>query len=98
MKKKYLKDDENKKKKREAGKSQRAELYRKLGGKCVACGEKFNPNLTRSNLEIHHKFYDEEDMKIKKRLKGNLGSRQITELTRMFKNGITPTQKFTLLC
>jgi len=95
----YYDDHENRKeRKRIDGKAQRRELYLKLGAKCVSCGEKFNPKLKRSNLEIHHKFYDEEDMKIKNRNNGNIGSRQITELIRMFKNGINPNEKFTLLC
>jgi len=95
----YYDDHENRKeRKRIDGKAQRAELYRKLGAKCVSCGEKFNPTLKRSNLEIHHKIYDDEDMKIKNKNNGNIGSRQITELIRMFKNGINPNEKFGLLC
>jgi len=95
----YYDDHENRKeRKRIDGKAQRRELYLKLGAKCVSCGEEFNPKLKRSNLEIHHKFYDDEDMKVKNKNNGNIGSRQISELIRMFKNGINPNKKFTLLC
>jgi len=79
-------------------KFQRADLYRKLGGKCDSCGEKFNPDLKKSNLAIHHKFYDEEDIKTKKKYKGQLGSRHIYEVIHMYKNGINPKKKFGLLC
>lgn len=95
----YYDDHENRKeRKRIDGKTKRAELYLKLGGKCVSCGEKFDPKLKISNLAIHHKFYDEEDIKAKKKFKGSTGSRQFTELIRMFKTGIDPNKKFTLLC
>jgi len=94
----YKNHEENKQRKRELGKSERAELYRKLGAKCVSCGEKLNLNLKISNLHIHHKFYDEEDMKARAKFKGSTGSRHILELIKMIKNGIDPSKKFTLLC
>jgi len=90
--------EQRKKQKRITGKNERIELYKKLGGKCDSCGEKLNESLSRSNLQIHHKFYDSEDLKIKEKFKGNLGSRHILELKRMFKNGINPNKKFVLLC
>ena len=49
--------------KNKKGKSDRIELYQKLGATCISCGEKLNLNLRISNLHIHHKFYDEEDIK-----------------------------------
>ena len=90
--------EERKKQKRITGKSERIELYKKLGGKCDSCGEKLNESLSKSNLQIHHKFYDNEDLKVKEKFKGRLGSRHILELKRMFRNGIDPNKKFGLLC
>jgi len=95
----YFKHQEKRKKsKNTKQKLVRAELYRKLGAKCASCGEKFNPDLSRSNLEIHHKSYDDVDERIKKKFKGNIGSRHHWELKRMIKNGINPKKKFVLLC
>jgi len=75
----------------------RAELYKKLGGKCDSCGEKFDPNLKRSNLEFHHKFYDKEDERLKAKF-GGVGSKHIGEIKRMVENGISTKNKFALLC
>jgi len=94
----YKFHEERKKQKRITGKNERAELYRKLGAKCASCGEKFNPDISRSNLEIHHKEYSKEDEEVKAKNKGNLGSRHIYELKRMFKQGVNPKKKFCLLC
>jgi len=98
LQKYYDNHEERKKKKRVTGKLQRAELYKKLGGKCISCGEKFNETLSRSNLELHHKFYDEDDERVRKKFKGNLGSKHIWEIRRMIKNGENPKIKFALLC
>ena len=38
-------------------KSQREEVIKKLGSKCASCGDLYNRHLTRSNLELDHKFY-----------------------------------------
>lgn len=76
----------------------RADIYKKLGGKCESCGEKFNPDLARSNLEIHHRFYDEDDMRRKKKLNGGLGSKHHWEVKKMLENGISTKKKFGLLC
>lgn len=95
----YFKHHEKRKKSKNVKqKSERAELYRKLGAKCASCGEKFNPDLSRSNLEIHHKEYSKEDLEVKAKNKGNIGSRHHWELKRMFKQGINPNKKFCLLC
>jgi len=95
----YFKHHEKRKQtKNKKGKSDRIELYQKLGAKCISCDEKLNLNLKRSNLHIHHKFYDEEDLKARAKFKGSTGSRHILELRRMIKNGINPNKKFTLLC
>ncbi len=93
----YKFHEERKATKRESGKQFQRKVVKMLGGKCVACDEKFNPELSHSNIHIHHKIYskkDEEDRKrigitkhhleIKKLIKNN----QINELK----------EKFTLLC
>jgi len=98
MERYYKNHEANKLRKNIKGKSERAELYRKLGAKCVSCGEKYNPKSARSNLEIHHKEYSKEDLEVKAKNKGNIGSRHILELKRMFKNGVNPNKKFCLLC
>jgi len=94
----YKNHEERKKRKRISGKLERIELYKKLGGKCESCGEKLDESLSRVNLQFHHKTYDEDDMRIKKKFKGNLGSKHHWEIKRMLKNGISTKEKFTLLC
>ena len=76
----------------------RADIYKKLGGKCESCGEKFNPDLRKSNLVIHHRFYDEDDMLLKKKYKGSTGSKHHWEVKKMLENGISTKKKFGLLC
>lgn len=68
-----------------------------LGSKCVSCGEKFNPDLKRSNLEIHHNYYTEEDKEYFKKYGIN---QQKYEAWRMIKtNKINELKKkYTLLC
>lgn len=75
----------------------RADIYKKLCGKCESCGEKFNPDLATSNLVIHHRIYDEYDMIIKKKFKGNIGSKHHWEVKKMLENGISAKEKFGLL-
>ena len=94
----YENHEERKKRKRISGKLGRIELYKKLGGKCESCGEKLDESLSRVNLQFHHKTYDEDDMRIKKKFKGNLGSKHHWEIKRMLKNGISTKEKFALLC
>jgi len=98
LQKYYDNHEERKKRKRVAGRLGRIELYKKLGGKCESCGEKLDDSLPRINLQFHHKTYDEDDMRIKKKFKGNLGSKHHWEIKRMLKNGINPKGKFGLLC
>ena len=76
----------------------RADIYKKLGGKCASCGEKFNSDLARSNLEIHHKEYSKEDLEYKAKNKGNIGSRHHQEVKKMLENGVSTKKKFCLLC
>ena len=49
-------------------------------------------------MEIHHKEYSAEDMAVKEKYKGNIGSRHILELKKMLKTGINHKKKFCLLC
>ena len=93
----YDNHESRKQRKRERGKLERAILYKKLGGECDSCGEKFNPNLKRSNLEFHHKFYDKDDQRLKSKF-GGVGSKHILEIKHMVENGINPKKKFGLLC
>lgn len=69
-----------------------------LGGKCDSCGERHDPKLQRSNLEIHHLHYDKIDLKQKKEGKRRSGAQVPMEILRMVKNGKDPKKKFTLLC
>ena len=95
----YYKDhEERKRKKRIVGKLSRIDLYKKLGGKCESCGEKLDESLPRSNLQFHHKEYDEDDERLRKKFKGNLGSKHHWEIKRMLDNGISTKKKFALLC
>jgi len=85
-----------KRKKRKGG-EQLLKSIKILGGKCAACEELFNPNLKRSNLEIHHWYYDDKDLKIKQRY-GIVMTPNVRHVLKMAKNGINPKKKFALLC
>jgi len=94
----YFDDHESRKAvKRKIGKSIQSEIVTILGGKCVACDEKFNPKLSQSNMHIHHKFYSDKD-------KADLERVGITghhwEIKRLIKNNQIHElrKKFTLLC
>ena len=69
-----------------------------LGGKCESCGEIHNPKLSKTNLEIHHRFYDDLEIEQKKAGKQRSGSQLPMEILRKAKNGINPKKKFALLC
>jgi len=95
---KYYDDhEERKKRKRKINKSIQSEIVTILGGQCVACNEKFNPELKISNLHIHHRLYSDKD-------KSDLARTGVTghhwEIKRLIKNNqITELKKkFTLLC
>ena len=83
---------------------QKAELSRKrslkaiklLGGKCVSCGELLNLNLKRPNLQLHHLYYDENDLKKKTRYGKSYGA--VANALEMTKNGKNPKKKYALLC
>jgi len=94
----YDNHEERKKRKRIVGKLSRIQLYKKLGGKCNSCGEKLDETRIRSNLQFHHKSYDDDDERLRNKFKGNLGSKHHWEINRMLKNGISPKKKFVLLC
>ncbi len=70
-------------------KNLREELIEKLGGKCVSCGVRYNPNAVKSNLEFDHKFY------LKSKATASLPHYQILDL---INQGIDPNQQFMLLC
>ena len=38
-------------------KQQRESIIKQMGSKCMSCGELYNPNLRRSNLQFDHKTY-----------------------------------------
>lgn len=61
-----------------------------LGGKCISCSEPLDNSSKRSNLEFHHKYYDEGY---------NYSSGQIYyDILRMVKYGKDPNKKYELLC
>ncbi|MBI3623246.1 hypothetical protein HY212_04175 [Candidatus Pacearchaeota archaeon] len=60
-----------------------------LGGKCVGCGEPFNPNLPRSNLQFDHTFY------IKSK---GISSHTHIQIQDLVNQGIDPKEQFMLLC
>lgn len=85
-----------KRKKRKGG-EQLLKAIKILGGKCAACGELFNSNLKRSNLEIHHWYYDDKDLKIKQRY-GVVMTPNVRHVLKMAKNVKNSKKKFTLFC
>jgi len=94
----YADHEKHKAIKRKIGKSVQSEIVIILGGKCVSCDEKFNPELVSySNLHIHHKFYSDKDKADLKRI-GITGHQW--EIKRLIKNNQINElkKKFTLLC
>jgi len=93
----YVDHEKHKALKRKAGKLIQFEIVTLLGGKCVSCDEKFNPELPRSNMHIHHKFYSDKDKADLKRI-GITGHH--LEIKRLIKNNQINElkKKFTLLC
>ena len=85
------------KRKKRKMREQLLEVIKILGGKCDACEELFNPNLERTNLEIHHNYYDEKDLKVKQRY-GIVVTPNVRHVLKMVKDGIDPKKKYTLLC
>ena len=88
--------DKINKKKRETAKKRWVQAMNMLGDKCESCGEKYNPKLKRTNLEIHHFYYDKKD---KEKL-GKIGSlgEIFRDVLKMAKHGKNPKKKYTLLC
>jgi len=84
------------KQKAEFTRQQSLKVIKLLGGKCVSCGELFDPNLKKTNLEIHHLYYDENDLRVKQR-HGSISS-NIRDVITMFENGKNPKEKYVLLC
>ena len=84
------------KRKAEKNKKQLLEATEILGAKCVSCGEPFNLNLKKTNLQIHHLKYDEDEMRKKSRY-GSISS-NFRDVLKMAKNGNNPKEKYVLLC
>ncbi len=61
-----------------------------LGGKCSSCYEPLDKSTKRSNLEFHHKYYD-DDYK-------HTGCQSYYDVLRMVNNGKIPNEKYELLC
>jgi len=70
-------------------KEQREYVIKKLGSKCASCGEKYNPNAKRSNLQIDHKFYLKST---------SLGYDTVSSVMKLLDNNIDPVIQFNLLC
>ena len=86
----YLKTKENIRiRKKLKSKDQRKFCIQALGSKCGSCGEPYNPNLERSNLELDHKFY------LRGQKKPGESFRQVL---RLIESEINPNKQFTLLC
>lgn len=93
--KKYMKQQYQKNReyirirKKQKMKEQKEGVYNLLGGKCISCGEPYNPYLKRSNLEIDHKFYFPDE---------SLGLGTILRIIRIQKKGIDPNTQYNLFC
>jgi len=70
-------------------KQQREDDIKLFGGKCVSCGEPYNPNLPKSNLEFDHTFY------IKSK---GISSNIHIQIQDLITQGIDPKEQFMLLC
>lgn len=84
------------KKKSETQRKRRLEAMSMLGSECGACGEKYEPNRKRINIEIHHLEYDERD---KEKLKkyGTIAD-VVQDVLKMSEKGENPKKKYLLLC
>jgi len=92
----YARHGIQKRQKRERAKRKSRQMIKMLGGKCESCGEKFNPDLERSNLDFHHRHYDEKDKKIRR--KWGYVPNIVHEIEVLIKEGKNPKKKFALLC
>ena len=75
-------------------------VFEKLGSKCHSCGEKFNPKLEVSNLQIHHREYTDEEKILKQKSRHKMYDLMDTELKEWLKhNKISELKKkYALLC
>src|SRR2546428_13693519 len=70
-------------------KQQREDDIKLLGGKCVSCGELYNPHLRISNLQFDHTFY----------VKSKAISVDIHyQIKDLIDQGIDPNEQFLLFC
>jgi len=84
------------KKKSETQKKRQLEAMYMLGDKCEACGEKYNSKLKKTNLHLHHFYYDKHE-KEKREKYGTIGE-TFRDVLNMAKRGENPKKKYTLLC
>ena len=71
------------------GKQQREFVIKKLGSRCMSCGEPFNPNLRTSNLQLDHLFYIRSN---------DIKKETLREVLDLIEKGIDPKKQFSLLC
>jgi len=91
----YKSHDKKKQQKRERLSRMTLKAIRILGGKCESCGEKYDPDLKKTNLEFHHNYYDEKELE--RRKKSLLVTNIAESIIKMSKKG-NPKKKFALLC
>lgn len=64
-------------------------VIKRLGYRCMSCGEPFNPNLRRSNLQLDHLFYIRSN---------DVKKETVREVLDLIEKGIDPKKQFGLLC
>ncbi len=74
--------------KQKLNKKRSQEAVELLGGKCMSCGEIYNPTARRSNLEMDHLSYFRSGRK----------SFYYYDVFELQKKGIDPKERFALLC
>jgi len=70
-------------------KEQREFVIKKMGGKCMSCGEQYNPHSRPSNLEFDHKTYLESK---------TTHAETFRQVLAWIKRGDDPKKQFALLC
>ncbi len=74
--------------KRNINKKRRLEATELLGGKCMSCGELYNPAARISNLQFDHLSYPRSGRK----------AFYYYDILELAKNGVDPKEQFALLC
>ena len=94
---KYMAEPKMKVMKQGYAKKSSERIFEVYGNKCASCGEKYNSNSNRRNLQLHHRFYSEEDTQYFK--KHGIGQGKYEALRMLEANQINELKnKFTLLC